>query len=149
MSAAAQLGKQVSKRDLIAALDVIDSALQVGTAEQFDGLMRQMGTVLPIERADVCVVEIGTDQAINRINRRSSLNYPLQWVGVYRKRGYQRIDPVARNLFVEQRPIFWSDLRSRYQTLVEQEFYGTAADFGLKDGVSYGARFDNSSSGSF
>ena len=149
MSTATQLARHASKRDLVAALDVIDAALQVGTEAQFSNTMRLVFDVLPIQRADICVAEIGTDNAIVRANRRVSINYPQQWVGVYRRRGYQRVDPVARKLFTEQKPIIWSQLRAQHQTPLEKEFYGTAADFGLTDGFAFGARFDNSSAGSF
>ncbi len=149
MSSAAQLAKYVSKRDLVSALDVIDLALQVGTEEQFSVLMRQLLNVLPIDCADVCVAQIGPDQTITRTQRRVSIRYPAAWVGVYRRRGYQKIDPIVRNLFVHERPMYWAELRSRNQALPEQQFYRAAEDFGLKDGISYGARFDNSTAGSF
>lgn len=149
MGSASQLARHVSKRDLVGALDIIDAALQVGTEAQFGGLMRLVFTTLPIEKADVCIAEIGSDNAIIRNNRRFSFNYPAQWVGVYRRRSYQRIDPVARRLFVEQKPMIWSQLRGASQSLAEKDFYGAAADFGLKDGFAFGARFDSSGAGSF
>src|SRR5690242_13860222 len=104
MSTAAQLAKHVSKQDLVAALDVIDSALKVGSEPQFAGLMRQVFTVLPIERADVGVADLDADNTVVRNKRVFSTNYPAQWIGVYRRRNYQRVDPVARRLFVEHKP---------------------------------------------
>src|SRR5581483_432414 len=129
MATAAQLGKHVSKQDLVAVLDLIETAQRVASEQQFHGLMHKLLGVLPIERADVCVAELSPGNAVSRNNRRLSLNYPAEWVQVYRSRGYYRVDPVARRLFVDRKPLIWSQLRRREQTPVEQAFYGTAAEF--------------------
>jgi DNA-binding CsgD family transcriptional regulator len=150
VSSALQLAKQASKRDLASTLDIIDAALQVGSEAQFRSVMRLTCELLPIQKADICVAEIGTDNAIIRNNRRININdYPTQWVTVYRQRSFNLVDPVARQLFVAQKPLIWSRLRKRADTPAHKSFYGTAAEFGLKDGFAFGARFENSSSGSF
>jgi DNA-binding CsgD family transcriptional regulator len=149
MSSASKLAKHISKRDLVSVLDVIDASLQVGSEAQFRGVMGLFFDVLPIEKADICIAEIGSDKGIVRNNRRIAINYPTEWVNIYRARSYYRVDPVARNLFTKPRPLIWSQLRRRIKTPIEKEFYGTAAEFGLKDGFAFGARFDNSTAGSF
>ena len=149
MCTAQQLAKYVSKHDLVSVLDVVDTAQQAGTDEQFAGLMQQLCRTLPASCAEVCVAEIGPDNDVVRTRNRVSLNYPSQWASVYQRRNFQRVDPVLRRLFVEQRPIYWAELRDRGASPAEEEFYAMAADFGLRDSVSFGARFDNSRSGSF
>jgi DNA-binding CsgD family transcriptional regulator len=149
MSTAQQLAKHVSKHDLASTLDLVEAANQVGTEQQFAGLLRQLCNVLPAACADASVAEIGADSSILRTSRRVSVNYPAQWPAVYQRRNFQRVDPVVRRLFVEQRPLYWSELRRGERTPAQEEFYAMAADFGLQDGVSFGTRFDRSTNGSF
>src|SRR5437879_3708320 len=105
MGSASQLARHVCKRDLVATLDVIDASLQVGTEAQFARLVGLVRDVLPIDRADIGIADIGPDHAILRNKRLLSINYPAQWIGAYRRRNFYRVDPVARSLFVEHRPL--------------------------------------------
>jgi DNA-binding CsgD family transcriptional regulator len=149
MGTALQLARHASRRDLVAALDVVDAALQVGTEAQFGALMHRVRDVLPVERIDVGVAGLDAEGRIVRNRRLFSVDYPTPWVAAYRARGYHRVDPVARTLFASPEPLIWSQLRSRSPTPMEREFYATAADFGLRDGFAFGSRFDNTSCGSF
>jgi DNA-binding CsgD family transcriptional regulator len=146
---ASQLARHASRRDLVAALDVVETALQVGTDAQFGDLMRRVRDVLPVERMDVGIADLDASGAIVRNRRVFSCDYPVAWISAYRARGYHRVDPVARTLFAAREPLIWSQLRSRSPTPTEQEFYASAADFGLRDGFAFGSRFDNAACGSF
>lgn len=149
MQSASSLGKHLSKRDLVDTMDIIDTALGVGSEAQFGKLLEQTFRVLPITGADVCIAEISDDNAIIKNNRKYSVSYPNEWVRTYRAEEFYRVDPVARTLFVSSEPMIWSQARLKNRSILEKEFYGSAASFGLQDGFAFGARFDNSSHGSF
>src|SRR5437016_467031 len=105
MSGGSELAKYASKTDLAATLDVIDAALLVGSEVQFRKVMQLVFDVLPIEKADICVARIGSDNSIIRNDRQISIDYPSQWVKVYRDRRFGLVDPVARHLFIRQKPL--------------------------------------------
>lgn len=149
MQNASALTKHLSKKDLVDTMDIIDTALGVGSESQFGTLLEQTFRVLPVTGADVCVSEISESNAIIRNNRKYTVNYPNDWVQFYRSEGMYRVDPVAQGLFVSPEPMIWSQARRRNRSILEKDFYGAAASFGLKDGFAFGARFDNSSHGSF
>jgi DNA-binding CsgD family transcriptional regulator len=146
---AAELRRLLSKADLIGVLDLIDTALSVGTEEQFCELIRHTARLVPIEYAHVSVAELDGSDAIVGTTRRISVDFPEEWLTTYRDRRLMDIDPAARLLFKTEKPLIWDDLRQRYQRRGDQAFYRMAHEFGLDKGFSFGARFLRSSSGSF
>lgn len=149
MTSARHLTEHLTKSDLVSVLDVIDAALSVGAEEQFLKLIRLMAQLVPIEKAHVSVADLDETSAIIRSSRQINIEFPTDWLKTYREQCYFSIDPVARVLFSANEPMIWREMRTRQKSKAAQTFYGRAAEFGLKEGFSFGARFARSPSASF
>ncbi|HVT36759.1 MAG TPA: LuxR family transcriptional regulator [Nevskiaceae bacterium] len=149
MSSAQHLERHLSKHDLVGILDVIDAAISVGSEAQFRHLMQLTAQIVPIERAHVSVADLDGTRAVVRTSRQLNLNFPDGWLSTYRQEHLHAIDPVARVLFTANRPLIWSQVRERDRSRAARAFYGQAAEFGLRNGFSFGAPFAKSPSASF
>jgi DNA-binding CsgD family transcriptional regulator len=149
MSTAATLIRHLSRYDLATTLDLIDAARSAGTEEQFRRLMLLTAALIPIEKSHISVADLDESHAIMRTSHQININFPGDWLRLYRERGYLRVDPAARILFTSDAPLVWSQLRRYHRRPGDREFYGEAVGYGLEDGFSYGARFTRSQSASF
>ncbi len=146
---AADLVKYLSKSDLVTTLDLIDLALNTGSQQQFCHLMTTVSRVVPLERSHVSVAELDAQRAIVRTSHQINVNFPVNWLQTYREQGLVQVDPAAKLLFVDDKPLFWGRLREVNRSASDRRFYASAREFGLRDGFSFGARFIKSSSASF
>lgn len=144
-----ELAAHASKADLLELLEIIDSARIVGSESQFRRLIHMATKLLPVDRIHVSVATLNENSQIVGTSRQININYPTQWLGHYRSASLVKVDPVAKALFVSEEPIFWESLRQKHTTAEEKRFFGAAKDFGLRDGFSFGARFERSDAGSF
>ena len=149
MTTAAKLTRHLSRLDLVTTLDIIDAARSAGTEEQFRRLMLLTASLIPIEKSHVSVATLDEANAIVRTSHHIAIQFPADWLRLYRERDYLAMDPAARMLFCGETPLIWSQLRRYHRRPGDREFYGEAAARGLDDGFSFGARFTKSQSGSF
>lgn len=146
---AADLARYLSKGDLVATLDLIDAALETSTRDQFQRLMLLAAQLVPIERSHVSVADLDENRSIVRTHHQININFPTQWLQAYREQRYVDEDPVAKRLFVTDKPLIWAQVRQAHREARDRRFYAKAAEFGLRDGFSFGSRFIKSSSASF
>ena len=149
MSGAGPLAAHLSKLELVDVLDIVDQAVSVGTEQQFRQLMQLSARLVPIERAYVSVADLDGAGSIVRSSHHLNLDFPADWLQTYREQAYFRIDPVAQILFKANRPLVWSQLQQTYRERSARTFYACAAEFRLRNGFSFGARFARSPSASF
>lgn len=149
MHSRVELEKYLSKGDFVDLLELINRSLSVGTEDQFKILMKSVSSVVPFESCHVSVAKIDPKGSVLGTTRRIVLGFPTEWFKTYYERKYHSVDPVASLLLKTPDPLIWSDLRKRFDDPVRKEFYGTAADYGLADGFSFGTRFHRSPSASF
>jgi DNA-binding CsgD family transcriptional regulator len=149
MTAASDLYRYVSKRDFVRLLELIDRALATGTESQFRDLLVRTAELIPLRNAHVAVAQLDAKGAIVKTTRRIVLDFPVEWFKTYRERNYFAVDPVAHHLVGSDAPVIWSQVRKHYRNRTQRHFYGAAADYGLVDGFSFGARFHRSPSASF
>jgi DNA-binding CsgD family transcriptional regulator len=149
MATATELAKYLSKSDLIDVLDLIQTAKSVGTEQQFRRLLHVSSKLMPIEKIHVSVASLNAASTIVGTSRQININYPTIWLSRYRESKLVQIDPVAPRLFSGEHPVIWGDLRKIAKNSKDKSFYGQAAEFGLREGFSFGKRFSNMESGSF
>lgn len=145
----ADLGRDLSKGDLVAMLELIGAAQDAGTPDRFRHLMRDAARLIPIEQAHVSVADVDEQGMVLRTHHPISMDFPSAWLQAYRELGYLQQDPVTHQLLASRHPLIWSQLRRSFRTLPHRRFYTLAAEFGLRDGFSFGRRFARSTSASF
>ncbi len=146
---AADLARYLSKHDLVTTLDLIDAALETRTQDQFRQLMVLTSGLIPIEHSHASVADLDENRAITRTRHQVNVNFPEGWLHTYRQLRLVEEDPVAKLLFAHDKPLIWGQIRQAHREPADRRFYGRAAEFGLRDGFSFGARFVRSNSASF
>ena len=149
VSPARLLEPHVSKGDLLQLLDLLDEARSVGSEQQFRRLIHSCSRLVPIDRVHVSVAELDAENRIIGTKRHLNVNFPTQWLVEYRAQKLMNIDPAAQQLFKGDRPVVWKSLRKVHRSKEDKRFFGTAAEFGLKNGFNFGSRINSSSSASF
>jgi len=61
-----------------------------------------------------------------------NINYPQEWVDLYQKNEFWRIDPVVLATREGRIPQHWADIYRKFSP--DKNFIGLASEFGLKDG---------------
>lgn len=149
MPFAEHIARHLSKADLVEMLDLIDAARIVGTEQQFKKLFHQCSTLVPLDRVHVSVATLDADCSVISTTRQININFPTQWLVEYRRQGLTKVDPAAKQLFRSDHPLVWSQMRQQHKDVKDRKFFGMAAEFGLRDGFSFGSRFAAASTASF
>jgi LuxR family transcriptional regulator, activator of conjugal transfer of Ti plasmids len=63
-------------------------------------------------------------------------NYPKEWQVRYFERSYALIDPVVLNAKTRAEAFTWSNIATPRMSKERREFYGEAAEFGIRSGIS-------------
>lgn len=62
--------------------------------------------------------------------------YPEEWQGRYFEKGYARLDPVVLNAKTRAEAFAWSNVATPRMSKERRAFYGEAAEFGIRSGIS-------------
>lgn len=144
MCTAMELARHVGKSDLVELLDLVETAGKTHTDAQFRQLIGQFGRLVPLERMHVCFAKIDPrTEAVVGFNRHILIDYPAEFVNEYVAK-YARVDGAWDVLLGSRKPVIWHDIQRRFDSPEQQQLYGRAADFGLHDGFTFGARFVHS-----
>lgn len=149
MQPTGELAKHVSAQDLLQLLDIIEKSLHTGTEDEFRSLMKSTADLVPYQTGHVSVAQVDAKGQISNTSRRIVFDFPVEWFRTYAERKYHAKDPVAIHLLDTSTPLIWSEVRKQHGGPEQRDFYGAAAEHGLKDGFSFGTRFHRSPSSSF
>jgi DNA-binding CsgD family transcriptional regulator len=131
------LGKFLSKSDGIVLLEMIDAGLKCSNQVGFKALINRLRHLIPYEYALSALAQTNDDHSI-RSYEIVNINYPTEWLDLYFKRDFQKIDPIVIENFGSFKLQYWADT---YKTRrPPEEFVSIAEDFGLKTGYTYGLR---------
>ncbi|RWH90146.1 MAG: transcriptional regulator TraR [Mesorhizobium sp.] len=77
-------------------------------------------------------------------------NYHPEWQSIYFERNYSALDPVVRRAKTTKRTFTWSgELERSRLSKAERSFYGHAADFGIRSGITIPVKTANGSMSMF
>ena len=132
-----EIGKGLSKKELVAIMEVIESARGCDDKRDVQNLIIRAKDLLD---ADYCICGIGKVPA-DAILEPSVIingNYPEEWVNMYKSERFYTKDPVVKfhSQFVMTQ--LWSDTFKFYKDEETNKFLQHASDFGLKHGISSG-----------
>ena len=86
--------------------------------------------------ANECGAERFAYLCLRSTDARALSNYSLEWKTHYFEKRYMRIDPVVSNAKRVMRAFTWSSDPAVRLTPQEKRFFGEAAEFGIRSGVS-------------
>ena len=142
--------KHLSKRDVVSLLEIIHDTRTCDKEEDFKGLVLRMHDLIEFECAFAGYASIeDTACKEDALNNESGLvvnvSFPSEYLERYVSKGYHLYDGVAIEMLNTFEIQNWKEVGEKYPPgVVELE----AAEFGLKDGFSYGVRSRDCASGS-
>ena len=131
------IGKDLSKKELVAVMEVIESARGCNDERDVQNLVMRVKDMLD---ADYCICGLGKILG-NDIVEPSAIingNYPEEWMDIYKRERLYTRDPVVKfhSRFVMTQ--LWSDAFKLYNDKETIKFLNSASDFGLKNGIASG-----------
>lgn len=131
------IGKGLSKKELVAIMEVIEYARNCNDNRDAQNLILRAKDLFD---ADYCICGLGKilPDGILAPTAIINGNYPKEWVDMYKREKLYTRDPVVKfhSRFVMTQ--LWSDTFEFYKNEETNKFLNRAGDFGLKYGISSG-----------
>ncbi len=131
---------QLTKRDLVNLLEIVDKSLHIATESDFSSLLQDVRKLVPSEHTVCALAEttpsgryVGPLQLVN-------INYPTDWLSRYIEADYSNIDPILKHHFTHYGAQVWSRTYRFAQSYKERAFIGEAAEFHLTQGITIGVK---------
>jgi DNA-binding CsgD family transcriptional regulator len=127
--------KHLTKKDCIYVLELINSSISCEAEQDFLKLINGMKYLIPFDYAICGISKLASNGSISSFEI-LNINYPCDWLEVYVKQRYDKIDPIVTENYTNYKLQYWADTYRKYQT--PPDFISTAKDFKLKDGYTLG-----------
>jgi len=123
-----------SRGDLLSVLDLATRSLSATSVEDIEGVISDLGNVVPFRKAALCALRPTPDGSslVHYVNH----SYGAEWAALYTSERLEAVDPVIAHGQATHGAFRWKDaLVNGHGTT--STFLEAARDFGLVDGVSY------------
>lgn len=135
-----------SKKELVDIYCFSQECLNALSGKNVKMLLTSLRTLFHFDYSIGAFVEFADHnhpKALSLINE----SYPLEWINIYQKNSFQRIDPIFKSHISKFIPQVWSETY-RKEPDIDSEFIFFAQEYGLCDGVSFGVKEVLSAQGS-
>ena len=137
---------ELTKKELIALFEFITSCLSATDEKHFCNLIEYFKSFVPHDFA-VCGIAKVKNQALSDVIDIVNVSYPKEWMALYFKNNFQRIDPIMHTHFSYFKSQIWSKTYQKCAN-INPKFLSMAQDFGLSEGLTYGVMEPGASIGS-
>lgn len=131
---------QLTRRELVSLLEIVDKSLHVATKQDLTALLQDVQKLVPAEHTVSALAEttpngryVGPLQLVN-------LSYPTDWLSRYIEADYATVDPILQHHFDHFEAQVWSQTYRRAHSRKQQMFIGEAADCHLSQGITVGVK---------
>lgn len=131
------LNKYLSHTDSLDVLDILYSSRQYSSTSGLRTLIEKLGRILPFEYAiygSARISLVGQIESYEVVN----FSYPTEWIDLYIRREYHKVDPIFKQNFALFELQYWEDTFLR--DTPPQDFMCAATDFDLYAGYTTGIR---------
>lgn len=134
-----QLFEHLSKQECQNSLEVFHYASQAETAEDVREVMVRFQSLFPFNRLLGGLARLGPGGQFEGFTNVINVSYPDEWLYLYWKNGYDKVDPVFRSALQSPGTQVWKQTYQEVTSQQERDFIETARGFGLEDGVTTGS----------
>jgi LuxR family transcriptional regulator, quorum-sensing system regulator CviR len=129
--------KSFSKTELISVLELVDFCLSCEDKSGLDNIVDKLKNLIPFDYS-ICIHGRFNNNIIEMPYDSVNVNYPEEWVNLYIKKDFHKVDPVFKEHFENFRIQYWGDTYDKIRP--PKEFRYLAEDFNLRNGYTYGTR---------
>lgn len=144
----ARILSDLTQHELVTLLELIHASLDVNTDEDFKALLSRLTALIPTSHTIVCLGKIDLETRFQRFMKMVNVSYPREWVNLYIKEDYSKIDPILRSHYGRFLTQLWSGTYRQATSPPEQKFIKNAQAFGLSDGITLGVACHRNGAGS-
>lgn len=135
-SSAVELKSLISGNDAIILLEIINESLSCSTESGFIALMVKLKSLFYYEFAVSGLAKLDERSKITTYDT-VNVNYPMEWLSLYREENFHQQDAVAQENFSTFAPQCWTNTyKKRPQP---KTFLSAAESFGLHKGYAHGS----------
>ncbi len=127
----------LSHQDGVFLLDLINAVSYCNDEERFKRLVEKLQYIMPYDFAICALASFGTTEKLSSY-KTVNINYPIEWLSIYKERSYHEIDPIVREHFLSFKMQYWDDTYKNYRH--SDEFKHHAENYGLSTGYTHGMR---------
>lgn len=129
--------KSISKSDAILLLELISECVSCKKSADANKLISKLSNALNIDNAVYGLAKLnkyGSLVSYDIIN----VSYPEEWLDLYKKNDFYKIDPISKENFTNFKLQFWTDTYKKWDYPIE--FISAAKDFNINNGYAFGVR---------
>lgn len=129
---------RLSKRDMVALAALAYQAGRAASAGAGQDVLCALKALIPLDAALCALVRLDARVGTLEVKAVLAVDWPAEWLALYRDNRYDRIDPVLRIHFAHYAPQIWSQTYRNVTSSEERQFIETSGRFGLRDGMTFG-----------
>lgn len=133
----------LSKSDLIDLADFSHNIGRVQSLPAAEAVLLSIFSMIPLQSLVCLVARWNPRQGLLAVGKILSIRYPSEWLQLYERNRFDRIDPVLRCHFDRYRPQIWSRTFGAVRSEGEKGFIRASAEHGLVEGVTGGMPFSS------
>ncbi len=129
---------QLSKRDVLFLLELINRSTTTHTDEEMRNLLLCTKHLIPAEDIVAGLACINIQSQVIEVKRIVNVSYSPDWLTLYMDRKYYLIDPVLKTHYKHFGMQIWSETYKKHSSPPEKDFIKHSQDYGLINGISTG-----------
>ncbi len=129
---------RLSKRDMVALATLAYQAGRAANADAGQEVLYALKALVPLDAALCALVRLDARVGALEVKAILAVDWPPEWLALYRNHRYDRVDPVLRIHFAHYAPQVWSHTYRNATSSEERQFIETSGRFGLRDGMTFG-----------
>ena len=130
---------QLSKRDLLFLLELINRSTTTHTDEEMRNLLLCTKHLIPAEDIVAGLACMNIQSQVIEVKKIANVSYSPDWLALYMDRKYYLIDPVLKTHYKHFGTQIWSETYKKHSSPSEKDFIKHSQNYGLINGVSIGA----------
>jgi len=128
----------LSKGDLVDLVELSRTIAQAYDATQAKTALDKIRSLLPAESVVSIRIKGRADLGVQAVTGLVNAGYDAEWLSLYEKRRYDRVDPVLSRCLADPGVQVWSRVFRQSKARAEQKFIAVCRDFGLIEGLTAG-----------
>ncbi len=129
---------RLSKRDMLALALLSYQAGRAASLDAGQEVLHALKAIVPVDAALCALVRLDARIGALEVQALLAVDWPAEWLALYRHHRYDRVDPVLRIHFAHYAPQVWSHTYQNVSSWEERQFIEISGGFGLRDGITLG-----------
>jgi hypothetical protein len=126
---------EFSKRDIVAMLELIHASTNCHDVEDFRKFFYNLEQLIHFEYS-VCELAFMDHDGSVLFSHSVNISYPVEWLDIYLKDNWRRIDPIRQDVIKHSEARYWHDIFQSHTP--PSSMFATSADFVIKSGYAHG-----------